>query len=618
MSQLPTYVPLRGAPRSLVTFLVPCSGESFQSYMERLAAKHDVALAVILSRVGLVNPDSNRPPAGYGVVLDDQHLQRFCMVSRLSAETVRTMLLSTYDGVALDLTGVTPANPDSIRKAAVAQWAYFSGSHFCPDCLKESNGAWQLSWKLPWSFCCPRHRCLLFGNCPYCGQRAASGRRDGWSLPVFHARVPHLGHCGNPLPKGLATQGKGSTPCDDPLDDAPSIDISGFHEAMAAQKRIDRMLRPGDVPDRKAAAASFFKELRSLSALILYTAEVDDFGPLPEASQLAVQRHIGVRTQARAERKAMVDGRNGPRPRSYQGTPDEPELMLAVVPYALKIADSVNDQELGHRLQPLADRLKERSPKYRWSALEYFQLNDRLRDAFTRCFETRGTFDRRAGYRSSKSVSAPVPYSFQPCHVPSLMPVEIFEQSFAPLFLNIQAHHARSFCSMALVKLLGHTWAEAVRGLDLPESMHRFSNRAVMLLNQQGFYDRFAVELHRWAAQLSDQTKRVDYAVRRRLLEDLDDIPLQDWQGVCAAAEIGVGKLGSRSRYAAAWLWADITGGDWRSAPALRSKENQESQREVYRQMEKTLLPQLAPHLRRWGRELLVERRLQSQTSCLT
>ncbi|MFS0755130.1 TniQ family protein [Noviherbaspirillum sp. 1P10PC] len=610
MSQQPTYVPLRGAPRSLVTFLEPHSGESFSSYVERLAAKHDVALAVILSCLGLVSPSSKRPPAGYGVVLDEKHLQLFCTVSRLPADTVRTLLLSAYDGIALDLAGATSAEPDRLRKAAVAQWAYFSGSHYCPSCLKESQGAWQLSWKLPWSYCCPQHQCLLNKFCPYCNQRAARGRRDGWSSPVFHARVPLPGYCGNPLPHGQAARGKDGAPCGGFLGDAPATSVANFPGLLAVQERIYQMLRPDDTPSRKVAAASFFKEMRSLSALLLYSADVDDFGSLPEPSWIALQRHVDARKQAQAERKSMADGRTGPRPRSYIGTPEDPALMSAIVPLALTIADSLDD-ELHCRLQPLADRLQERSPGYRWAALEYFQFSDRLRIAFTQCFEARSTFNRRAGQRSLKAASASQPYAFRSCNVPQLIPFDLFEQSFAPLFPSLLENHARSFCSMALVKLLGHTWAEAARELDLPQSMHRFSNRAVILLNQQGFYDQFATELHRWAVQLSEQSKKIDYAAARRVFENFQDIPMNDWKSVCRAAELRVGNRGGRSRYAAAWLWAEITGGDWRLAPALQSKAYGEQQRDVYRAMEKTVLPLLAPHLRQLGKRLLLESGLE-------
>ena len=67
----------------------------------------------------------------------------------------------------------------------------------------------------------------------------------------------------------------------------------------------------------------------------------------------------------------------------------------------------------------------------------------------------------------------------------------------------------------------------------------------------------------------------------------------------------------SKEDLVAAWLWADVTGGDWRLAPALLSNPDQEIQREVYRAMQKKLFPQFAPHLRQLGRCLLIERRLK-------
>ena len=112
--------------------------------------------------------------------------------------------------------------------------------------------------------------------------------------------------------------------------------------------------------------------------------------------------------------------------------------------------------------------------------------------------------------------------------------------------------------------------------------------------------------------QLSQQSRKVNYAAARRALAHLQDIPPEDWKRVCEAAGLGVGKQGGRSRYCAAWLWAELTGGDWHLAPALLTQADQEIQREVYRTMQKTLFPQFAPHLRRLGRRLLAEGGIES------
>jgi hypothetical protein len=63
-------------------------------------------------------------------------------------------------------------------------------------------------------------------------------------------------------------------------------------------------------------------------------------------------------------------------------------------------------------------------------------------------------------------------------------------------------------------------------------------------------------------------------------------------------------KQGRRSKYAAIWLWAELTGGDWRLAPGMEG-ENIESTREVFRALGKTIMPKLDPHLRVYGGLLL-------------
>lgn len=43
------------------------------------------------------------------------------------------------------------------------------GSRFCPRCLVQSGGRWQLSWRAAWEVACTRHGLLLADHCPACG-----------------------------------------------------------------------------------------------------------------------------------------------------------------------------------------------------------------------------------------------------------------------------------------------------------------------------------------------------------------------------------------------------------------------------------------------------------------
>ena len=61
-------------------------------------------------------------------------------------------------------------------------------SRFCPACLSETGGRWQLWWRLRWAFACPIHQCLLADTCPCC---------DRWQRigPHPHGLVPTPARC---------------------------------------------------------------------------------------------------------------------------------------------------------------------------------------------------------------------------------------------------------------------------------------------------------------------------------------------------------------------------------------------------------------------------------------
>jgi hypothetical protein len=73
----------------------------------------------------------------------------------VSTSVVEALTLSVYDGIALQL------DPNSHRLDASFPFGALSRSRFCPECLRESDGRWQLAWRLGWSFACVAHNCVL-------------------------------------------------------------------------------------------------------------------------------------------------------------------------------------------------------------------------------------------------------------------------------------------------------------------------------------------------------------------------------------------------------------------------------------------------------------------------
>ncbi|MER7468644.1 TniQ family protein [Streptomyces sp. NPDC097981] len=81
----------------------------------------------------------------------------------LSAEKLTAITLEPYNESILRI------HPVSRRMLYPAAWRHYSTtSRYCPGCLAENEGRWQLTWRLSWAFVCTRHKLLLLDRCPRC------------------------------------------------------------------------------------------------------------------------------------------------------------------------------------------------------------------------------------------------------------------------------------------------------------------------------------------------------------------------------------------------------------------------------------------------------------------
>ncbi|MDQ3058006.1 MAG: hypothetical protein M3R45_00590 [Pseudomonadota bacterium] len=388
--------------------------------------------------------------------------------------------------------------------------------------------------------------------------------------------------------------------------------ISEFEGLIECQKTIDAYLTSPNLID-SGQSLIFFSEMRSVCALILYRAELEDFPHFPDHIHKAIALHIAHRNGAQEERSEGDAGRNGTRPRMYIGAPKSTSLMAAVVHAALKIVQHTDPNALREALKLLGERTCDRSSKYRYAVLNYFGLSERLRSALTDAIAARGTFDRRAGLRSN--VKARVDgkkansedNQYEPRHVPQCMPQALFDEHFKDFLPNVQDRFSRRFCSLAAVKRLGHTWIRSAELLELPNSMNGMANRCIMLLNRQGNYDGFADALYKWTKDIACSKIRLDYAKRRDAFRGFVDFTDEQWTQICADSGLSKGNHGSRSKYAATWLWAKMTSGDWALAPALASHNFGTHQHDVFKNFVKTFLPAMAPVLTREGNRMLTD-----------
>ena len=597
----------------------PWSGESLASYVDRLAYLYGVRILTILSRTGVIHKDhGSYRPRGYGVFLPPDRLQAFAFTTRLPAKRVSEMLLSRYDGLALSFQEHDFEDPRMLTKASFRQWAYFSGSHVCPLCLRESGGAWRLAWKLPWSFVCLHHRTQLIDTCPSCERRTGAGVLGEACVPVFPSLVPEPGTCRNVLsPVPGARRSSVPVPCGHPLHETEATILNEQRPLVFdAQRRINAALQgePQNVGGHDVAPLEYFSDLRSICALILSHALPEDLGEAPLVAQEAFQAYVDRREELRRARSEHVAAGGywwgGPSHKSFTTTPRSAALMTAVVPAASALLDTASTEMMAESMMRFLLRTSERTSGVR-RQMAVYALSERLQAAFEYAWKPRTKTIDRLGLGRGEKRTRLSSSRMGPEHVPQLLWSKDFAASFAELFIpGTEEYRARAFCSMSLLRLFAdYTWKEAAVELGIPEDDGQAAaNAIIQRLNRAGNADLFGSRLQKMAQCKTEERGLPNYRLRRRLLDDLSDIEPSAWARLCEEARVHRGKRGGRSVMAAVWLWCHLTGGSHIWAPLfLRSGDRAGYYYRIYGRFRRDVLYKLEDGLMAYGEQMLVE-----------
>ncbi len=207
--------------RTLPLRVAPLTGEALDSWLETLAARHQVPVGDVLARCQL---SFRTPVAGWIAVLTTAQLDHVGQMSRVAPQTIAAMTLLPQ---ARRLAVLEPH--DHVPRVL---WIRRTGSRMCRRCVGETDGRWQLRWRLNWSFACPQHRCLLCDVCPHCGrpQRRQLQQRTA---------IPQPGRCTQMTE--LASPQRGQ-PCLASLAEGEVTSVADGHPVLHAQKRIDALL----------------------------------------------------------------------------------------------------------------------------------------------------------------------------------------------------------------------------------------------------------------------------------------------------------------------------------------------------------------------------------------
>lgn len=216
--------------RTLPVRVPPVAGESLTSWLCAYAHRNQVTWEQMLTAVGLHRRRGDMKRLGWVARLHPHEVDTLGVATSEDVATLRAMTLERFDDLGMT-TGRRPPRPDFGALRGPAR-----PLRYCPRCLVDTGGRWQLRWSVGWTFACLEHGCLLADNCPRCL------RRPQRASP-FARVIPDLTTCGQPEPRdGPASR------CGADLRIAPDATAPATAEVLAAQRIIDHVIA-GDTSD---------------------------------------------------------------------------------------------------------------------------------------------------------------------------------------------------------------------------------------------------------------------------------------------------------------------------------------------------------------------------------
>jgi hypothetical protein len=579
-------------PRRLGIVIAPAPGESFPSWVDRMAVRLRTGPGWIIRALSLElsnGADETVVPLHYGILLTDRDRRAVHAATGIRPDVLDLMLMSVYDGTVLDLS-VFDRGAYGVR-IRDRQWGLFRGSRCCPQCLRESGGVWQLWWKLGGAAACPEHRVLLYGHCPACllPLRWGSGR-----VLRLQSRTP--------LPAEALTscwnRPTGST-------DVCGFSLTGLpaREAPVALLKIqDLYLRAAagetlHLAGQEVTATEWLAELIGLAALARLAGPqaLPNTDALPEAA---------VRTWRNDHAEAERLGRFW----RWRTCPNSAELAAALMQAIGPVFWTESEQDFRQKVAWLITAIQSRHAPDGSGPSEPRRIPPFTRRAFMTSNRPWGAKVvlgkilhpeprlQRQGMRAGHIPVYPNRDDILDLVTPHLVPSWESEPG---------GRSQRRFAAQALMMMVAGpcTWRDTADLLGLPP-LASASNPLKTFRVPDPLAFREAISA--LGQRLVDRGL-IDYAARRNALADLIAIPPEAW-----ATRPGAGNYSSRwtPRFAAAWVWAELTGGHADESPAFAALSNSEIYRPStkYNWWKKTQPAVRLDWLRDWAMRYLRDR----------
>lgn len=536
--------------RTLPMRLDPVDGEALDSWLEAVSHRLTSAWGDFADAIGLPAPNGSSGTP-WLARLTPSEAASVSVATRFAPTQLRMMTLDRYDGTGVairhDIRAVNRAFP----------WSRLRFSRFCPECLRDSGGRWQLFWRLGWAFACEEHQCLLIDECPVCGQRQR-GR------PLRADVVPNPGHCAT-----QAADATGGAParCGTDLSAAPRLRFPVDHPVLAVQHTIRAAIETGTATfgiyrEHSVPAAAALADLRAVAGRIL------SYGTEAELRRiLPADLHA-----AHFQMKAGSDDRGGPSRRGDKpGRAAPGHALIAAVgaTAALGILGAPDIAAAGAALRGHITGARERglavsSSNVGWGKRSthlltatqlvalgpLMKLSDQLRHRIGAAIPTRPSHD----HNTVAAVAAKLPAVLWP----------EWSLRLAPPRMDYQ----RLCTALSSATLLVNTrlsWTQASAAMGREGTGHTLS-QTLQQLQASPQWDDIRTAIVRLADYLFHTTDcPIDYR-RRRTLDYSSLLTPPAWQRICRDVDIRTGH-GKKARMARCHLYSLVSGVPARCAP---------------------------------------------------
>ncbi|MBK8867618.1 MAG: TniQ family protein [Actinomycetales bacterium] len=233
----------------------PRPDQSVESWLEHLADANGLTTAQLLAtirRTGATTRYLTLAPS-------PETIATLAALARVNKKDVYAATPASFDGTALDLTGLDPGDRYSYRRVAARGWAPVHGTQICPACIAET-GTWKTAWRLLIVTACIDTGLVLVAECSSCRQPFRDQR---------HSHLHRVGAatvCGNPLGQGPLNQ------CQHDLTTLAAASASPA--VLTTQARIEAALTGKTVLvlGQEPEPAAYLADLRHLTTLLLHLA----------------------------------------------------------------------------------------------------------------------------------------------------------------------------------------------------------------------------------------------------------------------------------------------------------------------------------------------------------